>query len=377
MAIYITIATILFIGVFARQNQSKIIYYTGLLCLFIITAFRDPSLGGWDAIIYQRFYQAVPMLSELTNHSQPYAIGYTFLNSLIKSMGCNYIGFQIIYSLISLILLELVIRALELSDNQKCLFLFSYFCYRFIWNTWVTYRQNIANLIFWLFLTLLYKEIQNWQEKKEIKGETKTTTYSSKIRITYLMVLTVLCPSLFHSSGLVNIIVLPIILLLPKISNRKKTIWVPIISLALYFFGTPLYSYLITLLNRFVDSRYSMYGIAVTASSNTINYFFRLAFFLILSIRSESASHRFNQLFFDLMTVMVIVGSINAELVTRMYEFYALGLYASMSLFLDNFTINSRKMAGVLFYIAMLIILVRFVLITDNGLYNHYFFASF
>ena len=147
---YIGVATFIFLGYFYKKD--KLWYIFSLLLLFCFSAFRDLSLGGWDAEFYSDYYHFVPPLTEFNGFQGEYEIGYTLFNSFLKMFSGNYAFFQIVYTAVTLFLLHIVINKLEFNDSEKCLFLFVYFCYRYIWNTWVLLRQNFANLIVWMLI---------------------------------------------------------------------------------------------------------------------------------------------------------------------------------------------------------------------------------
>lgn len=366
MAFYIIIVLLLLLGVISRQ--SKQIYGIGLAMLFLLSAFRDPRLGGSDAGIYQRFFAEVPTIGEMRGYQSKYTVGYTLFNSLVKTVSSDYRVFQFVYALLVIVLLYFIIRELELKDSEKCLFLLSFFCYRFIWDVWVSLRQNIANMIFWLLLILLYKALKKVRDKGEM------VSACDRRRALVLAVLTAVLPALFHTSAWANIVLLPLLLLFGKINRRMKTIAVVLLSVFLYLFGKSIFGHLLDIMVR-VDSRYTMYESTDVGSMNAVNFVFRLAFFLLFAWRYEAEKHELKNMILDSLAFMVLIGSINAELITRMYEFYAIGLYGSMGLFLHNFKGKGRIVAAIIFTFALLIIMYRFALITDNGLYMNYSFG--
>ena len=129
--IYFVIASLIYF--LAYTKQAKGAYRFGLFALFFITAFRNPILGGTDSYFYQLFFKNVPSITHVLSYDSVYAFGYTFFNSAVKTFSDDYLMYQFIYSLTVIILLNVVIQKLDFSDKEKCIYLFTYFCFHFIW----------------------------------------------------------------------------------------------------------------------------------------------------------------------------------------------------------------------------------------------------
>lgn len=65
--------------------------------------------------------------------------------------------------------------------------------------------------------------------------------------------------------------------------------------------------------------------------------------------------------------MMVLIGSFNNIVTTRLYEYYAVGLYASMALFLNSFKKSSRKVVYPIYGMVMIFIMMRFIYNFDGG----------
>lgn len=346
MTVYVLVAIILLIG--GMSKQKKITYQVGFAMLFLLTALRDPKLAGSDYYAYSGHFAATPSLLEGKNIQDGYyEVGFNLFYALVKIFSNKYIFFQIAYSVFVFLLMYLVIRELQLTGGQKCLFLFSFFCFHFIWDTWVILRQNIADWIYWLLLILIYKCPCNRKKRKNI-----------------LIVLAVLLPILFHSTAKLNIVLLPVMLMVSKVSSKKRLICVPIISLFLFIAGDKLYNFAVSLVLPYMRWDFAKYTMT---ESNSTNFFIRLALFVLFAWHYEAEDHPQKQLILDTFTMMVLIGSFNNVVTTRMYEYYAIGMYSSMALVLNSFEKQSKIIAYLLYGVAMIIILMRFVMTFDDG----------
>lgn len=346
MVVYVLIAVFLLVGGLSEQKQ--FVYKAGFLSLFILTAFRKPTIAGGDYYVYSTYFQSAPDLFHWVDMKNSYyEVGFRFLNSFVKLFSDKYLIFQIVYTCIVFLLMYLVIKSLCFADEQKCIFLFSFFCFHFIWDTWVILRQNIADWIYWLLIILIYK----CPEKEKIKR------YS-------LMLLAVSLPMLFHSTAKLNIILLPLMFLLGRISSKKRLMWVPIVSVILYLFGDSVYDFVLSVALPYMRWDMAKYG---TTESNFINFLLRLTFFILFAWHYEFEEHPQKKMMLDTFTMMVLIGSFNNIVTTRLYEYYAIGLYASMALVLNSFEKRSKIIAYLAYGVAMIFILIRFVLTFDNG----------
>ena len=105
---------------------------------------------------------------------------------------------------------------------------------------------------------------------------------------------------------------------------------------------------------------------------NVINYILRIAFLLLFAQHFDREINPKKNIILDTLAYTVLIGSVNVEIATRMYEFYAIGLYASMAMFLRYFNRRSKGVALIFFVLAMLILLCRYVSIFDGGSFREY-----
>lgn len=349
--IYILVATMTFLGAFLKRKD--IVYKTSLLLMFILTALRNINLGGTDAYYYRAFFQLCPDIFHLKGYTASYQIGYVLLNAIVKIFTDNYLGFQFVYACLAICLLALVIHQLKLSDFQKCMFLFSYFCFRFIWNNWVTLRQNISILIIWLTMLAIFED-----DNKKHKFFWGVLGYG------------VACT--FHTSAVVVFPFFILIWFMGKISNKLKMVGIPIVAFLVYFMGGSIFEILLQFMSEYVDSRYKGYLAIESGDSNFINFIFRMIFYILFCYNYDRIQYKNKGAILNIFAVMILVGSINAGLMMRMYEYFAIGLYTSMAFFIEGFQMTNRKMVSYVYWLSMLVILIRFLLITDSARYFMY-----
>lgn len=358
MLVYIVVAVLLFIGTIAKQSKS--LFWISFIYLFCITAFRNPNLGGTDAIIYQSFFDDIPGILNLSGYESKYSIGYTFINSIVKQISDNYIVFQIFYTLITFLLLYYLLKKLELNYKEKCLFLLSYFSFRFIWNEWIILRQNLADLFFWIILIELY----------DLLDKKSKTIHFYYLKVFCLIAASIAFPALFHTSAYFNIAMIPCLLLFRKINLRYKFLITVILSVIFLIGSQAVFSTLFSYASL-IDNRYDMYASNFDTSQNLINTFVKYAFLSLFTWHYSKENFRRKKIIYDTMAITCILSSINVEVMTRVYEYYAVGFYTIMALFLHNFS-NKRILVAFLFFVGLMVILVRFLFIFNDGLFLNY-----
>ena len=267
MLLYIVIASFIYWGAFTKTP--KAFYALGIIILTCFSAFRNIELGGFDALNYERIFMYTPPLKTITMEylMGDYSIGYLLLNSIVKTFSSDYVVFQIIYVIITMLLLVTIIHKLNLTYRDKCILLFSYFCFRFLWYEWVLLRQNLANLVFWLFAVLYYIE----------RGK------GSKLRYVYFA-LAIFVPTQFHISAYLNIVLLPIALYLEKMTMNVKRIIIPVLSVLIFAASTVIMHVVAPYILLFGDryEHYSESAMATEGSGNVVNYIMRMVFYIIL-----------------------------------------------------------------------------------------------
>lgn len=356
MTIYLTIASFIFVGGLIKKNPYW--FQASIFLLFLFTLLRDPLLGGFDAGLYMDFFNIIPDLDHLSSYNSRFAIGYTFFNSLIKTFSSDYFVFQLCYTTISLALLYLIVSKLKLSNQEKCFWLFSYVCLHFFWNTWVTYRQNLANLLFWLFFILFTNanlEKQTWK------------------RIVWLL-LALLIPPLFHTSAWVNIVLIMCYWLIGKLNQFRLTLTIPILAILLFIFGDSLFSHFLYWMTAFVDERYNMYSDDTARGVNLINLLLRLVFFLWFAWFYKKDKYPYKNMVLSSSALSLLLGAVNAELMARMYEYFSIGLYTCISLTFRHIAPNGRWILFPFFWLGFIIILARWLVTFDGGSLLNYSF---
>lgn len=104
---------------------------------------------------------------------------------------------------------------------------------------------------------------------------------------------------------------------------------------------------------------------------NIINTVVKYAFFSLFVWHYKSEKYENKKFLVDTMAITCIFSSVNVEIVMRMYEYYAVGFYSIMALFLNNFA-NKRILIAFLFFVGLMIILIRFLIIFGDGMFLQY-----
>lgn len=337
MLLYIGVATFLFLGYFYKKD--RLWYIFSLLLLFCFSAFRDLSLGGWDAKYYSDYYYSVPPLTAYNGFQSKYEIGYTLFNSFLKIFSGSYAFFQIVYTAVTLFLLHIVINKLEFNDSEKCLFLFVYFCYRYIWNTWVLLRQNFANLIVWMLIFSVFS----------LKGKKWIGVF-----------IAIIISALFHSTAIFNLILFPFMLLIKKVNPKIILIFTTILSIILYFFGSTYMEKIFEIVTRFAGDRFEKYA-NDDAGINAVNLLLRLSVMWLIGLNIERINYKYIKEVFVAIAISVVLGSINVSIVVRFYEYYAIGVYVGIVTLIKIFRKKDSAMIAIGIYLLMVIILIRYL----------------
>lgn len=344
MIIYVCIASFLFLGYLVPKKFQDIYYNTSLALLFVFTAFRNIDLGGYDAENYQSFFTyRVPILENFLSYNSEYAYGYGLFNSVVKTFTTDYRYFQVFYTVLSIFLLRLVIKKLDLKKNERHLFLFVYFCYRYLWNSFVLLRQNIAVLLLWIVLFTVFD---------------KTFKYYFNIVITWL----------WHKSSLINMLVYPVIKQIMKIKKNKMLIITIISSIILLIFSQPVFNYLLSIVSRFTDMKYYRYFLDENGfeSMNYINYLIKWVFVLLFYFNYDKIKNPHKEIILNLSFFVLIMSSINTAIVSRMVEYYMVSIYVIVVLINQVFKDKSKFLYIMGVYSLFIAILIRF-LYTFNG----------
>lgn len=358
MIVYIIIILILLIG--SYSSNSKGYYRVALGALLIISAFRDPTMAG-DFPNYERIFNDSPFFMNLISYEadglSEYTFGYILLNSISKSIVNEYWLFQILYSIISILLLSLVFSKLRLKNKEKCYILLALFCFSFIWYFWNILRQNLANLLYWLFLIWYFANRPCYN-----------------IRNCLIIFCGLFIPSLFHSSALINFILFPIMIIVGRIPAQTRIkIFVPI-SFTIYMLSSYVFGPLLNIMVNIIAPRYEMYIDASAGNGNIINYLLKLSFFIMFSINYDKENYRYKKLVLDTLTMVILISSVNQELINRVYEYYAIGLYLSFGFVSHYFRKINKELVSFVFAIGLIIIFIRFIHISCDGGFLEYKF---
>ena len=258
MLVYLFVIFILLLGSYSKNARP--FYVITFFLIFVISAFREPSMSG-DFANYERIFNSSPFLKDFFSYGaeslSQYTVGYVFLNSMVKTLANDYRFFQIFHSFLGLLLLGVALSKLNLKSKDKCYILLTIFCFSFIWYFWNILRQNLANLLFWLFVIWYYK---------------KSPHYCLK---TWIIILGgIFIPSLFHSSGLINFVLFPLMILVGRIPPIARLRIIVPLSIAVYFLSSYLMAPLLSIMINLIGPRYELYvgslkGIAIILSSGS------------------------------------------------------------------------------------------------------------
>lgn len=350
MIFYVLIATFFFLGFFISDRLQDLYYKFSLLILFLFSSLRDISLGGYDTENYQSFfYHKTPFLSDFLNKNYEYEFGYVLFNSIIKTFVNDYRVFQIVYCIVSVFLLSIVIKKLTIKKKERNLFLFVYFSYRYMWNNFVLLRQNIAMLIVWILILIVFD---------------KSVKYNFGIVIS----------SFFHRTSISNIIFYPILKYMKKFKRQRMLLITVILSVFLLIFSKPIYSYLIKIFILISGSKYSLYSLKSTDNRgvNLINYFVKWFFVLIFYFNYNRFNIIHKEKLLYISFFVLILSSINVAIVGRLVEYYMIAIYSIIVISYRAFEKEIKILYLSCIYIIFIVILIRFLYTFSGGeLWNY------
>ena len=350
MIYYIIIAIFLFLGFFSKAP--KIHYYLSIFILFVFTAFRDTYLGGTDAISYQSYFNnQIPTLGDLKSYTHVYEYGYAFINSMIKTFSSDYRVFQFFYTVLAIFLLHIVIKNLNLTNREKCLFLFIYFCFRFFLNNFVLLRQNIANLLIWIvILKYLDKPIQRS--------------------------LTILSTWFFHRTSVANIIIFQLLNIGRTVSKKKMLIITAGISIIAILTSKLLINKLVEALIIFAGNKYEKYLVDgdLTIQFNIINFVIRWLVILFIYYYFDKIQNENKGILLYTGFLAIIIGSFNTEIFTRMLEYYMIAIYGSMTVSYQAIPRSKQGIYLIGIFLVFITILIRNLYTTSLGMFMDYSF---
>ncbi len=141
------------IGGIVNKRSKKIITMIVLICLAFMSGTRY-YMGGSDVYVYENVYNGAPSLKAaleylLTGVSDGvninYEPGYLFICSLIKSFGCTYFGFTLIYAILFYVLMYKGLKPF-VEDWNLVLAIFMYKI--FFYDTFISIRQGLTIALF-------------------------------------------------------------------------------------------------------------------------------------------------------------------------------------------------------------------------------------
>lgn len=344
---YILVATFLFIGFFAK-NPDKY-YKLSIILLFVFTAFRDTSLGDYNNITYKTMFVMAPPLENFCVTRLEYEVGYTFLESITKVFSQDFRVFQVVYTLVAIILLGLVVNKLGFEAREKNLFLFVYFCMRFFINNFIILRQNIANMIIWYMLLAGFCLL--------------------------ISMIFVVLSAQFHMTSYANIVTVFVCKEITKFNIRKIYIVAVISSVILVMFSSGIVNNIVNMFIVFAGEKYSKYLLEEgggAAGQNGIYYLLRMFFFSLFYWKYNLIQSKNKKNLFCISAVAVMLGSINVDIFSRFMEFYMIGIYGIMTLSYKVFDQKSQKIYIAMLYIAMLVIMIRQLNVYGAGFLKQY-----
>ena len=354
MIFYVIIATLIFIGIFIKKRSEQYMAFI-LVLLFLFIALHNSYINGTDTISYRAYFDKIkPELSFLLSSDAQFESGYTLLNILSKKLWDNYFLFQVIYSAISTILLGIIIKKTQLRAQEKFIFLFIYFTFRYFQNSMEFLRQGLATEIIWICI------LSFGDDKKE-----------NKI-IHHAFTVPAYC---FHRSAIFNFLFMPIAVAIRKVSKEKLLIITAVLSLGILFMPKGILNQFQGLAFVVGGERYAKYFMLPEAdvqSINYVNYLLRWFFVLLFALQVDECEYRKSKLIFAVSCVAVVLGSINSAIFTRLLEYYMVAIYVEIALSYRVFAKRSRAVYIFGLYAMFLTLLIRNLNTVSGGSYMTY-----
>ena len=123
-----------------------------------------------------------------------------------------------------------------------------------------------------------------------------------------------------------------------------------------------------------IDPRYEMYIGATAGNGNIINYSLKLLFLILFSFHYEKEDYPYKKMILDTLTMVVLISSVNQELLNRVCEYYAIGLYLSFCFVSHYFRKFDRNFVSLVFALVLVVIFIRFIHISCGGGFLEYRF---
>lgn len=347
MVYFLVIDAVLFLSAWCKPKQSKILFGASIFILWFVMAFRNVNLGGSDAYVYQQwFYTAVPKLSQFEFNpfvfqrdiQAEWGFGwlFTLLASFIKTFAVDYIVFQVFYVTLSFLLLAVILHDMELTVQEKSLFMFSYLSQQMVWFFCVLLRQNLADLLVWYVLEHPFKR-HPWLKK---------------ILLLYLA-------TLLHTSAYIAIAVILALKIIKRFPIKKVVSGALLLGTILCFAGTKIISFMLAFMAA-LDPRYGMYLNASGERSNIVNFALRGFFLVLLYLEYRKNASPEGRKYLYISAFCFLIGSIPQALAVRMTEYFVIANHYSIAKFPELFESKSRKLAAILCFAFFFMVFVRF-----------------
>lgn len=154
------VALLTFFQEFLPKNKKTSIDAIILIILASISAFH--GIGGSDYEIYETAYNRIPNISDYISRPLYYSeaifnheLGYLFIISLFKTIGCDYYTYLVLQSVL---FYSLMYKGLHKLSNHWGLIMLVFIYKMFIYDTFVALRQGITIAGFYALLPSLYNK---------------------------------------------------------------------------------------------------------------------------------------------------------------------------------------------------------------------------
>ena len=166
MFFYIGIFAICFIAAILndklKNEKEKRIFEISILIFLCIISGTRYNLGGTDYFVYKTVYDVVPTINEFNfesvqniNGTFGMEKGYLLYNSIIKTLGFSFYGFTLINSIIFYTCLYIGLKRYIKNFN---FFLISFLYKMFFYDTFISMRQSVSMVIFFIALQFIEKK---------------------------------------------------------------------------------------------------------------------------------------------------------------------------------------------------------------------------
>ena len=357
--IFIFCVFMFFLNIKTHSEKTKHILEIITIIVLILFSGTRFEIGGSDYFVYKKIYNNVlpifgtPFLQYIENINKiSIEPGFYVLSSFVKSFSFGFEIFTLIHSIIFYSLMYKALKKYNLNFN----FFIIIFLYKlFFYNTFISLRQSIALVIFWMSLKYLIN-------RKFIK---------------YMCCC--ILGVLFHTASL---ILIPIYYLY-NIKFKKRTL----IILGIICFGLFLVSYLniwnINITNQLYnffnnnDRMIEKVGTYFNGESSSLNLFHTLEFYLIFIIfisnfeliKNKTNSDEFRLIIDMLLCIMVIVSVLRKyEIITRIKDYFIIAYPFIFSTLIQSIKEKKNKWFVTLCVIAICAFgYFRFLINFDNG----------